>query len=76
MKIGFELKISAEELYALGYLVQAAQPRELSDMLRHIIDEAAAANVESSDSVGSDDDKPAREQSGCDDKRPYNDAIL
>lgn len=76
MKIGFELRISAKELCALGCLVKVAQPRGLSDMLCHIIDEAAAANVESGDSVGSDDDKPAREQSSCDDKSLCDDAVL
>ena len=45
-------------------------------MLCHIIDEAAAANVESGDSVGGDDDKPAREQSSCDDKSLCDDAVL
>ena len=67
MKIDLKLKISDDDLYALGFLMQAAQLRGLSDMLRHI-DKATAANVEGSDSVGGDDDKLAREQSGRDDK--------
>lgn len=67
MKINLKLKISDDDLYALGFLMQAARPVKLSDMLCHI-DKVATANAESDDSASSDADKPAREQSSCDDK--------